>query len=109
VDPRAGLDDMEKYKFLTLPDSNFGRSCQLLHRLGYRSSHIVSGIQLNESCEDEQDMEIGLLLRFKSNRQRWLSETAALRCTVYVSVVLTSSAAILRRVSVSRASFTAKA
>jgi hypothetical protein len=47
VDPRAGLDDVEKRKFLTLPELElrpFGRPArsQVLYRLSYLGSYILS-------------------------------------------------------------------
>jgi hypothetical protein len=53
VDPRAGLDDMEKREFLTLPGLELlplGRPdrSQLLHRLRYASSLDRQCVVLNE-------------------------------------------------------------
>jgi hypothetical protein len=52
VDPRAGLDEVEKRKFLTLPGielQNLGRPTrsQSLHRLRYPGSCYFSKIRLN--------------------------------------------------------------
>jgi hypothetical protein len=55
VDPRAGLDDVEKRKFLTLPGLEL-RICrpacsQSLYRLSYAGSSQTSGFQFNLTTE----------------------------------------------------------
>jgi hypothetical protein len=52
VDPRAGLDEVEKRKFLTLPGLEFRllrrpASRQSLYRLRYPGSNLTHGVVLN--------------------------------------------------------------
>jgi hypothetical protein len=63
VDPRASLDDVEKRKFLALPEREprpLGRPAhsQSLYRLRYPGSIFICGVQLFLSWDEFEDFYI---------------------------------------------------